>query len=137
MGVERESDRAAMALKAMSVRQPWAWLIITGEKPIENRSWETRYRGPLLIHASLTFDFEGLQWVRHRFPRIKLPDRYPTGAIVGQVEMTEITLESTSPWFAGPYGLVFRHPVQLPRPIPYRGQLGIFEVPGEVLKNAA
>ncbi len=57
-------------------------------------------------------------------------------AIVGQVEMTEITLESTSPWFAGPYGLVFRHPVQLPRPIPYRGQLGIFEVPG-VLKNAA
>lgn len=35
----------------LSVRQPWAHAIVTGIKPIENRSWKTSFRGPLLIHA--------------------------------------------------------------------------------------
>jgi ASCH domain len=39
-------------MKALSVRQPWAWLIIAGHKDVENRSWTTTYRGPLLIHAA-------------------------------------------------------------------------------------
>jgi hypothetical protein len=37
--------------KALSIRQPWAHLIVAGIKQIENRTWTTRYRGPLLIHA--------------------------------------------------------------------------------------
>ena len=40
-------------LKVLVVRQPWAWLIVNGYKDIENRSWRTRYRGALLIHARL------------------------------------------------------------------------------------
>lgn len=39
-------------MKALSIRQPWAWLIVNGFKDIENRSWHTKYRGPVLIHAS-------------------------------------------------------------------------------------
>ena len=39
-------------LKVIVVRQPWAWLIVNGFKDIENRSWKTRHRGPLLIQAS-------------------------------------------------------------------------------------
>jgi hypothetical protein len=39
-------------IKVIVVRQPWAWLIVQGFKDIENRSWNTRYRGPLLIQAS-------------------------------------------------------------------------------------
>lgn len=39
-------------MKTISVRQPWAWLIINGYKDIENRSREANYRGPVLIHAS-------------------------------------------------------------------------------------
>lgn len=39
-------------MKAISIRQPWAWLIVNGFKDIENRSWRTKYRGPVLIHAS-------------------------------------------------------------------------------------
>ena len=39
-------------MKALSVRQPWAHLIVTGIKRVENRFWETPYRGPLLIHAA-------------------------------------------------------------------------------------
>lgn len=39
-------------MKALSVRQPFAWAIVAGHKPIENRSWNVRYRGELLLHAS-------------------------------------------------------------------------------------
>lgn len=39
-------------MKALSIRQPWAWLIVNGHKDIENRSWPTRFRGKFLVHAS-------------------------------------------------------------------------------------
>ena len=42
-------------MKALSVTQPWATLIATGQKQIETRSWGTRYRGPLYIHAAKRF----------------------------------------------------------------------------------
>mgnify|MGYP002359850962 FL=1 len=45
-------------MKALSIRQPWAGLIIHGYKDIENRDWPTRYRGPLLVHAPLPLDAE-------------------------------------------------------------------------------
>jgi hypothetical protein len=38
-------------LKAISIRQPWAWLIVNGYKDIENRIWAAKLRGPVLIHA--------------------------------------------------------------------------------------
>lgn len=38
-------------MKALSILQPWAWLITAGHKDIENRRWWTNYRGPFLIHA--------------------------------------------------------------------------------------
>ncbi|HTV55212.1 MAG TPA: ASCH domain-containing protein, partial [Terriglobia bacterium] len=63
-------------MKALSIRQPWAWLIVNGFKPIENRSWNTNFRGRILIHASLKVDREGEKWVRKTFPAIKLPDSY-------------------------------------------------------------
>ena len=39
-------------MKALSIRQPWAWLILNAGKDIENRSWYTSVRGRVLIHAS-------------------------------------------------------------------------------------
>ena len=41
-------------MKVIVIRQPWAWLIVNGFKDVENRSWNTRYRGTLLIQASAT-----------------------------------------------------------------------------------
>jgi len=41
-------------MKIISIRQPWAALIVSGIKDVENRTWPTRYRGQLLIHASRT-----------------------------------------------------------------------------------
>ena len=43
---------------ALSVRQPWAWAIARGHKVIENRDWDTRFRGTLAIHASLSVDLD-------------------------------------------------------------------------------
>jgi ASCH domain len=43
---------------ALSVRQPWAWAIARGHKVIENRDWDTRFRGTLAIHASLRVDLD-------------------------------------------------------------------------------
>jgi hypothetical protein len=40
-------------MRALSVRQPYAWLIVAGLKDVENRSRRLRHRGPLLIHASI------------------------------------------------------------------------------------
>ncbi|MCB2188832.1 MAG: ASCH domain-containing protein [Deltaproteobacteria bacterium] len=41
-------------MKCLSIRQPWASLIVAGMKDVENRSWATKYRGPVLIHAAAT-----------------------------------------------------------------------------------
>lgn len=45
-------------IPALTVRQPWAWAIARGHKPIENRTWSTTYRGPLAIHAAKKWDDE-------------------------------------------------------------------------------
>lgn len=46
-----------IAIPALTVRQPWAWCIEHG-KPVENRTWQTRYRGPLAIHAGARSRFD-------------------------------------------------------------------------------
>jgi len=50
-------------MKALSIRQPWAWLLVEGFKDIENRTWKTNYRGSFLIHASKQFDTKSVVWI--------------------------------------------------------------------------
>jgi len=133
------ADEGGSQMKALSVRQPWAYLIVTGEKPVENRSWSSSYFGPLLIHAALTPDPEGARWVREHFPKIKLPPlgELTYGAIMGSVRMLGGSwTDESSPWFTGPYGFIFDRAQIFPAPIPYKGQLGFFEVPEGVLRRA-
>jgi ASCH domain len=51
-------------MRALTIKQPWAWAIAEGFKPVENRTWRTTYRGgPLLIHAGKTFDqYASIVW---------------------------------------------------------------------------
>lgn len=117
-------------MKAISLKQPWAALIVAGIKPIENRKWSTSYRGPLLIHASKNWDGEGAEWIVEHFPELKgliYFSNHLKGKIIGQVEMIDCVRDYDSKWFFGPYGFVFKNPVEF-IPIPYKGQLGIFEV---------
>ena len=113
-------------MKALSIQQPWAQLIVAGLKPIENRTWTTDYRGPLLIHAAQRMSVE-IEAVERAFA-IKI-DRKALhfGAIIGRVELVDIVTHSRSPWFAGPYGFVLRNPRPM-HPLPWRGRLNLFEV---------
>jgi activating signal cointegrator 1 len=45
-------------MKALSLMQPWATLLICGEKTVETRSWRTSHRGLLAVHASKTFPLQ-------------------------------------------------------------------------------
>ena len=124
-------------MKAISIKQPWAWLIANGIKDIENRNWKRNYRGRLLIHASKSWDQEGYEYVK--FHTMDSESRlasekneYDFGAIIGVVTMVDCVDHHPSKWFSGPWGFVFEAPEFWEDPEPYRGQLGIFDVPDSI-----
>lgn len=115
-------------MKALSIRQPWAWLILQGGKDIENRTWKTNFRGRVLVHASRDMtrtDYEtaGMYASLPLFESLKTK----CGGIVGSVEIVDCVTQSDSPWFFGPYGFVLRNPEPLPF-VALKGRLGFFEV---------
>jgi hypothetical protein len=79
-------------MKCLTVRQPWASLIMAGIKTVENRSWNTSYRGTLVIHAGRGIDKPAMREHGH------LLDEYPSGTILGTVELVDCIRDSTSPW---------------------------------------
>lgn len=116
-------------MKALSIRQPWAWLIAHGFKPVENRTWHTSYRGDILIHAGLVWDGQGLASVLATFPemRSRLPQQFDLGGIVGRAQLRDCVQQHPSPWFTGPYGFVLAEPQPLPF-VRMPGQLSMFDV---------
>lgn len=110
-------------MKVLSIRQPWAALIIAGHKDIENRTWETRLRGTFAVHASQKIDPIGVEFAREH--GIEIPPLV-CGAVIGTVDLVDCVTHSESPWFFGPVGFVLRNP-QPCRPIPLNGRLGFFE----------
>ena len=120
-------------MKVIVIRQPWAWLIVNGFKDIENRSWSTHYRGPLLIQAAVRRPApEDLEYARQR--RVKLPQEFDLGGIVGCVQLEDCVHRSRSKWFEGPVGWVLSKPKTLPF-VPLMGQLGLFAPPKRVLRK--
>jgi len=118
-------------MKALSIRQPWAWLIIHKSKDIENRNWFSSFRGRFLVHAGKTMtrnDYIAAQLFISEFSNIQLPPMLdlPRGGIVGEVEMYGCVQGSDSPWFCGIYGFVLRNPKEVPFQ-PMIGSLGFFE----------
>src|SRR5215471_18428568 len=112
--------------KALSIRQPYAWLIVAGHKPIENRTWKTTHRGRLLIHAAVKPHTHTPDDIYRRFG-VRVPDELLFGGIIGEVELIDVVTEHRSPYFDGPYGFVLAKPRALPfRPL--SGKQLIFEV---------
>lgn len=99
-------------MRAISIRQPWAWLVITGRCPIINLDWTTSYRGPFLIRAGQKLvqrDYRELAAQLRDQLHIEVPqftevDRVPRGGIVGQAVLTGTFVEHPSPFFRGPIG---------------------------------
>lgn len=137
-------------MNALSIQQPWASAIVEGltdrnnalttYKPVENRTWPTRHRGPLLIHASQVYDHEGAEWIGERFPALMVPDqrelrrRGQMGAVIGGVNVMGVHSrpdelpDDRRPWWVGPYGWRLATPLRLTWPVALKGRLGIYGV---------
>lgn len=130
-------------MKALSIRQPWAWLIVHGGKDIENRTWPTMLRRRVLVHAAkgmtraeydAAIDFivaQGIPPLPYDLPAFEKLER---GGIIGSVLIEGCVERDQSSWFTGPYGFVLAEPEPMPF-IPLKGRLGFFEVDESLLKN--
>ncbi len=126
-------------MKALSIRQPWAWLIIHAGKDIENRDWATKVRGLVLVHAAKGMTRDEYADVREfcdRSANALVPDfdALQRGGIIGSVEIVDCVKHSESRWFFGCYGFVLHNPQPLPF-VPFRGALGFFDVPDHLIKQ--
>jgi len=119
-----------MQLKALSIRQPWAWLIVEGWKDIENRNWWTNFRGRFYVHASKTFDVEAYFALSRRADlNLDLPARaeFHRGGIIGAATLVDCVHQHESGWFEGPFGFVLADHQRL-KFVPCRGALKFFTV---------
>lgn len=129
-------------MRALTICQPYAHLIVTGEKRVENRTWPTRYRGPLAIHAG-----KSLEWMGDY---TRTPDM-AFGAIVGVADLVDcVDVDDDSDltracakyqWFAthehvnGPFCFVLNNVRRLAVPVPWKGAQGFWEVPSHALPS--
>jgi len=117
----------------LSLTQPMAWAIFNG-KGVENRTWPTKFRGKVMIHASKGFNKEHYQWIMENDNRLVtggLPFVYEFvhGAIIGEVDIVDCVRGHGSRWaMDGQWQFVLANPVSYKEPIPCKGQLGFFEV---------
>lgn len=122
-------------MKCLSVSQPFADLIISGEKIIELRNWNTNFRGEFLIHSPLKIRIKDSK-------RLKINKKFVTGAIIGKVELYDVRrynsikeikadqkLHFASKKFhSKTFGFMLKNAKALKIPIPCKGQLGFFNV---------
>jgi len=70
-------------MKVLTIKQPFATLIAEGLKEYEFRTWKTKYRGDILIHAGLGIDKKAMQKYKH------LNLEYPSGCIIAKATITD------------------------------------------------
>jgi hypothetical protein len=128
--------------KVVSLFQPYAQLVVMGVKLIETRTWATKYRGEILIHASQGFHRGLMRLVgEHPFRNyIKLmAHELPTGKIIGKVNLVDVqTTEKLKAigltpderafgdYTDGRFGWLLKDAVMFEKPIPAKGMLGIW-----------
>ncbi len=115
-------------MKTLSVKQPWAWLICSGIKDIENRTWPTKFRGRVLIHASAKEVKGTMQEVytgeqRQELTHLALNHGFRfgentkiTSSIIGSVEIVDCVLNSKSIW-AEHEATILKDGVEIIKPI--------------------
>lgn len=118
--------------KVLSIKQPWAWLIVNGYKNIENRTWNTNYRGTLYIHAGKNIDKIGYEKISENFKDIELPkyESLELGGIIGICELIDVIPPNShyeSRWYEGNYGFVLKNAKTITF-IPSKGKLGLYNL---------
>lgn len=124
-------------VKALSIRQPWAELIVRGDKKIEIRSWNTNFRGYFLMHTSKKIEEDAAKNFGLHAKELDI------GAIVGYANLADVVVYKGSEEFLKDnklhlslkerekypvYGFVLDN-VRRIKPVKYKGQLGFFNVP--------
>lgn len=145
-------------MKVLSILQPWASLVILGHKKIETRSWNTKYRGELLIHASAKKIRlqDGMYDLIDYMERIGFMANYselPYGSIIGKVNLVDVTttsiinsntdLDIKTNWkhlteqelafgdySPNHFGWLLKDNVAFDVPYPAKGQLNLWNHPG-------
>jgi hypothetical protein len=150
-------------MKCLSVKPPWS-ILLFGPKDVENRTWHTHYRGPLLIHSSKTFFKTEMVAAYQRIGEISptalhslgplhhwtkvgsTKNDHLRGVIIGRVDLVGCVLGHESPWYEGEYVMtrkgyrrnfawIFANQVRFKEPIPIKGAQGLFEVPDDLLSS--
>jgi hypothetical protein len=120
-------------MKALSLKQPWAELVVSGRKTIEIRKWNTKYRGEFFVHASLNTNSEACK-------KYGLAD-LPKGCIVGKADLIDVKKYRTKEefekdagkhfardwWHPKAHGFILKNAQRLPLK-PLKGKLNFFEV---------
>ena len=136
-------------MKALSIKQPWAGLIITGIKTVENRSWITHYSGTLAIVSSQRPDRAAMGEIKNELKTLPAAC-YVNGYILGTVDLTALIwlgddgLPETDMliqpncavydwWDTDSIGWILESPRPLITPIPYKGRLGLYSLPPEIV----
>ncbi len=128
-------------MRALTVRQPWASLIISGVKNIENRSWTTDHRGPIVITSSAAsapaHEWENaraiLESIDPEHPAISAffdnPRNAPVGMALGTVEVVSVLTDiENSPWtIPGNWHWVLANPRPFDPPVQCVGKLGLWD----------
>ena len=143
-------------MKAITVKQPWASLIVEGIKDIENRTWPTKYRGKVLIHAAASswswdkfssyierIDCENLELqkiVRENSFSKNWLNNLSKGVIIGSVDIVDCVINHSSVWaeksemflksdiaYKHTYNWVLANPIKFHEPIPAKGKLSFWE----------
>jgi hypothetical protein len=126
--------RKALVLPCLSLRQPWAWLVLHGGKDIENRKWNTKLRGPFVIHASkhdTRCEWENASaFAQQAGFSAFVPRGVPRGGIIGFARIKHVYSpgKPVSPWhMPDQYGFALADVMPLPFRH-YAGALGFFKV---------
>jgi hypothetical protein len=139
----RENSVSSPGLKALTLRQPFAWSVFHAGKDVENRMWPAKVRGTIAIHAAddqpagsyesaRKFIGSILRKLAIKGVRIPSYERLDHGAIIGLVDVVDCVTQSSSAWFEGPIGVRLINKRLLPKPIPCQGKRRFFTVPAEV-----
>lgn len=122
-------------MKVLTIKQPWAELIIDGYKKYEFRGWKTKYRGKILIHAGMSLEKD----MMIRFKDYNLD--YTLGAIIGEADLVDCILvdkkfneelRNIDPIVYGRsnhvenYAWKLDNIIKYDKPIPCKGQLGLW-----------
>jgi|LGOV01.1.fsa_nt_gb hypothetical protein len=137
-------------MKAITIWQPWAHLIIRGEKTIETRSWSTRVRGTIAIHAAKKDCLKNINALSQKekdffYNAQKYNDYnneicFPLGVIIGTIDLvgcqkieellvTEyatVKEKMLGDWSENRYGWILEKPCLFEKPIPYNGHQGFW-----------